>query len=99
MTQSGTVQTRRSNDAGMGTLSRDGFEPALLDLAGDLLGAGKTPVIVCGMAGSRQGWAEAKYVAAPCTPPGIDRATHVPTSDPRLSVHILPGIKQTTRPT
>jgi 2-dehydro-3-deoxygalactonokinase len=95
MTQSGTVQTRRSNDAGMGTLSRDGFEPALLDLAGDLLGTGKTPVIVCGMAGSRQGWAEAKYVAAPCTPPGIDSATHVPTSDPRLSVHILPGVKQT----
>jgi 2-dehydro-3-deoxygalactonokinase len=95
MTQGGTVQTRRSNDAGMGTLSRDGFEPALLDLAGDLFGAGKTRVIVCGMAGSRQGWAEAKYVAAPCTPPGIDRATHVPTSDPRLSVHILPGVKQT----
>jgi 2-dehydro-3-deoxygalactonokinase len=80
----------------MGTLSRDGFEPALLDLAGDLLGAGKTPVIVCGMAGSRQGWAEAKYVATPCTPPGIDRATHVPTNDPRLSVHILPGVKQTS---
>jgi 2-dehydro-3-deoxygalactonokinase len=95
MTQGGTVQTRRSNDAGMGTLSRDGFEPALLDLAGDLLGTGKTPVIVCGMAGSRQGWAEAKYVATPCTPPGIDRATHVPTSDSRLSVHILPGVKQT----
>ncbi|MBO6882464.1 MAG: 2-dehydro-3-deoxygalactonokinase [Marivita sp.] len=95
MTQGGTLQTRRSNDAGMGTLSRDGFEPALLDLAGDLLGAGKTPVIVCGMAGSRQGWAEAKYVPTPCTPPGIDRATYVPTSDPRLSVHILPGVKQT----
>lgn len=95
MTQGGAVQTRRSNDAGMGTLSRDGFEPALLDLAGDLLGTGKTPVIVCGMAGSRQGWAEAKYVAAPCTPPGIDRASHVPTSDPRLSVYILPGVKQT----
>lgn len=95
MTQGGTVQTRRVSDAGMGTLGRDGFEPALLDLAGDLLDTGKTPVVVCGMAGSRQGWAEAKYVATPCTPPGIDRATRVPTSDPRLSVHILPGVKQT----
>ena len=95
MTQGGTVQTRRVSDAGMGTLGRDGFEPALLDLAGDLLDTGKTPVVVCGMAGSRQGWAEAKYVPTPCTPPGIDRATHVPIRDPRLSVHILPGVKQT----
>ncbi|MEN8656767.1 2-dehydro-3-deoxygalactonokinase [Marivita sp.] len=95
MAQNGTVQTRRANDAGMSTLPRDGFEPALLDLAGDLLGVGLTPVVVCGMAGSRQGWAEAKYVATPCAPPGIDRATYVPTRDPRLSVHILPGVKQT----
>jgi 2-dehydro-3-deoxygalactonokinase len=94
MSKGGTVQARKTGDAGMGSLTRDGFEPALLDLAGDMLGAGKTPVIVCGMAGSRQGWAEADYVATPCTPPGIDRATLVSTNDPRLSVHILPGVKQ-----
>lgn len=96
MSRTGTVKARRASDAGMGSLSRDGFEPALLDLASDLLGSNQTPVIVCGMAGSRQGWAEAKYVATPCAPPGIDRATHVPTNDPRLAVHILPGVKQTT---
>ena len=95
MSKGGTVEARKTSDAGMGRLARDGFEPALLDLAGDMLGAGNTPIIVCGMAGSRQGWAEAKYVATPCAPPGIDRATRVSTNDPRLSVHILPGVKQT----
>ena len=95
MGHNGTVQLRRSNDAGMGSLSQDQFEPALIDLTGDVLGRGTTPVIVCGMAGSRQGWAEAKYVASPCSPPGIETATKALTNDPRLSVYILPGVKQT----
>jgi 2-dehydro-3-deoxygalactonokinase len=94
MGHNGTVQLRRSNDAGMGSLSQDQFEPALIDLMGDVLGRGTTPVIVCGMAGSRQGWAEAKYVASPCSPPGIETATKASTNDPRLSVYILPGVKQ-----
>jgi len=96
MSRAGAVKFRKTSDAGMGTLTRDGFEPALLDLVGDTLGTGTSPVIVCGMAGSRQGWAEAKYMAAPCAPPGIDRATYVPTRNARLSIHILPGVKQTS---
>lgn len=96
MSRAGAVKFRKTSDAGMGTLTRDGFEPALLDLVGDTLGTGTSPVVVCGMAGSRQGWAEAKYVATPCAAPGIDRATLVPTQDARLSVHILPGVKQTS---
>jgi 2-dehydro-3-deoxygalactonokinase len=80
----------------MDTLTRDGYEPALLSLIGDALGAGTTPVIVCGMAGSRQGWAEAKYATVPCSPPTVRSATKVTTLDPRLSVLILPGVKQTT---
>jgi len=94
MSQSGVVQFRKDSDAGMGRLSRDGFEPALLDLIGDQLGGDTTPVMVCGMAGSRQGWAEAAYKSVPCVPPSIEAATRVTTSDTRLSVHILPGVKQ-----
>lgn len=91
----GTVIAARHGDQGMGGLARDGFEPALLALVGDALPPrGSVPVICCGMLGSRQGWAEAPYAAVPCVPPGIDRATRVATEDPRLDVHILPGIKQ-----
>jgi 2-dehydro-3-deoxygalactonokinase len=95
MAADGTVIAACHGDKGMGGLARDGFEPALLDLLGDVLPAsGPVPVICCGMLGSRQGWAEAPYAAVPCAPPSIDRATRVATRDPRLDVFILPGIKQ-----
>lgn len=93
--QTGRTLAHRHSGNGMGTLERAGFEPALLELTGDLLTAGTTtPVIICGMAGSRQGWAEAPYVAAPCTPPSLADATGVTTRDPRIDVRILPGVKQ-----
>ena len=94
MADDGSVLARKNSDEGMGGLARDQFEPALLRLIGEDLGAGKTPVIVCGMAGSRQGWAEAKYTAVPCPPPTSSSATRVETADARLSVHILPGVRQ-----
>ncbi len=79
---------------GMGTLAPEGFEPALLALVGPWLADGAViPVVACGMVGSRQGWVEAPYRAVPCTPlgPGAVRA---PTRDPRLAVHVIPGLKQ-----
>jgi len=99
--QDGTGQPpiHRQSDKGMGKLARQDFEPALLEQIADLLPADrKTPVIVCGMAGSRQGWAEAPYKTAPCTPPSLEDATHVETADTRIDVRILPGIKQMTPP-
>ncbi|MFD1342171.1 2-dehydro-3-deoxygalactonokinase [Litorisediminicola beolgyonensis] len=95
MREDGTPIAARTGDRGMNSLTRDGFEPALLELVSDdLPSTGPVPVIVCGMAGSRQGWAEAPYRAVPCPPPGLAEATAVQTADPRLSVRILPGIKQ-----
>ncbi|MFN4153923.1 MAG: 2-dehydro-3-deoxygalactonokinase [Paracoccaceae bacterium] len=84
-----------ASDDGMGRLARDQFEPALLALIAPWLGAGVVPVIVCGMAGSRQGWFEAPYRVVPCTP--LDRAglVRVPVVDARIAVHIAPGLKQT----
>jgi 2-dehydro-3-deoxygalactonokinase len=79
----------------MGSLAPSGFEPALLDLLGDAMPrTGRLTVICCGMAGSRQGWAEARYVSVPCKPPSAELATRAPTSDPRLDVHLLPGLRQ-----
>jgi 2-dehydro-3-deoxygalactonokinase len=99
MGSDGAVLDQRRSDRGMGHLSRDQFEPALLALVGDALPDGGTvPVIVCGMAGSRQGWAEAPYATVPCAPPSIGAAVAVTTADPRLSVFIVPGIKQVSPP-
>lgn len=91
----GTVHWQATSECGMGGLERDGFEPALLALIADRLPTGRvTPVIICGMAGSRQGWAEAPYATTPCAPPDLSLAKSAPVSDPRISVQILPGIRQ-----
>jgi 2-dehydro-3-deoxygalactonokinase len=95
----GRTLAHRQSDKGMGKLARPDFEPALLDLVSDLLPAGcRVPVIICGMAGARQGWAEAPYMTTPCAPPSAEDATRVETSDSRLDVRILPGIKQMSPP-
>ena len=95
MTADGQALQRIDSNKGMAGLRPDHFEPVLIDALRDHLEPGVTlPVVICGMAGSRQGWAEARYVSVPCKPPGIDQATHVPTRDARIDVHILPGIKQ-----
>ncbi|WP_282093846.1 2-dehydro-3-deoxygalactonokinase [Epibacterium ulvae] len=91
----GSVLARKTSDKGMGRISPDAYEGVLLELIGDALPTeGKLDVVICGMAGSRQGWSEAPYAATPCPPPSIDMATHVTTQDARLNVHILPGVKQ-----
>lgn len=86
-----------ASDKGMGHLERAEFEPALLELIDPWLGTNPVNVIICGMAGSRQGWVEAPYAAVPCQP--ISAATATPeVRDQRLRVHILPGLKQAAPP-
>ncbi len=91
----GDVLDRRSSDKGAARLDRDAFERSFLDLVGDALPeSGSVPVLICGSAGARQGWAEAPYRAVPCAPPGPAQATRALTLDPRLDVRILPGLSQ-----
>ncbi|MEJ8561352.1 2-dehydro-3-deoxygalactonokinase [Yoonia sp. GPGPB17] len=96
MSASGTVLAEATSDQGMGKLTRDGFEPALLDVIADWI-QGPTTVIACGMVGSRQGWVEAPYATVPSgtLPEGLVQA---PTTHPALTVHVIPGIKQTNPP-
>jgi 2-dehydro-3-deoxygalactonokinase len=94
MAADGSVSAEADCVAGASTLTTDGFEPALLALVEPWLHADtRTDVIVCGMAGARGAWVEAAYAAVPCapTPAAFARA---PTTDPRLSVRILPGLRQ-----
>lgn len=86
-----------SSDRGMGVLQKHEFEPALLDLISPWIGSGRMDVVVCGMAGSRQGWKEAPYATVPCAPCGL-RTAIPPVSHPLLSVHILPGLQQLSPP-
>ena len=95
MGASGVLAHAESED-GMGRLARDAFEPALLALIAPWLGVGVTPVLACGMVGSRQGWFEAPYRAVPCRP--LDAGVSVPVRDGRISLRIAPGLKQANPP-
>lgn len=84
-----------SSAEGMGRLSPDAFEPALLRLVAPwLLPGRRTQVIACGMVGSRQGWREAPYRPVPCAPVDPESLIPVPAQDPRLDVWLVPGLRQ-----
>lgn len=86
-----------TSDKGMGSLTKSDFEPALIALIDPWLGAAKTPVFACGMVGARQGWVEAPYATVPCGP-YTNTFAKPKTSDPRIDVHVIPGLKQTNTP-
>lgn len=88
------ILAEASSDDGMGRLQSSEFEAALLRLIAPWLGDCPTPVIACGMVGSRQGWHEAPYRTVPCTPVDPAGLVSVPTNDPRIQVRIAPGLKQ-----
>lgn len=94
MTGDGPI-AHAANDCGTGGLRADQFGPALVALVGDWLADGRCiPAYACGMLGSRQGWVEAPYRTVPCTPLG-DGLVVAPHGDPRVQVHVVPGLKQT----
>jgi len=89
----GAVLGKAESADGMGGLRPAEFEPALLRLVESWLGTGTTPVIACGMVGAKQGWAEAPYRPVPCKP-GAATPIAPNVTDPRIALHILPGISQ-----
>jgi 2-dehydro-3-deoxygalactonokinase len=91
----GDISFSSSSEKGMGKISRADY-PGVLD---ELLGANTLParadVLICGMAGARQGWMEAPYVDTPATLTGLHSAGVVPPLEhSRLSARILPGVCQ-----
>lgn len=98
MDEGDRVIAHRSSSRGMASLAAGDFEGAFLELAGAFLGDAPITVMCCGMVGSRQGWAEAAYQRVPCAPPNGQGSSRAPARDPRLRVHILPGVKQDSPP-
>lgn len=88
------VRAEVMSDEGMGRLTSAEFEPALIRLIEPWLGPDVTPVLACGMVGSRQGWQEAPYRSVPCAPLEPGQLVPVPVRDGRIRVEIAPGLKQ-----
>jgi 2-dehydro-3-deoxygalactonokinase len=91
--RSGDILGERRSQEGMMAAGKLGF-PAVLQSHLDAVGAANgLPVIVCGMAGARQGWVEAGYVDTPAPLASIlKHAVAVPGQD--RDIRILPGIAQ-----
>ncbi|WP_417249632.1 2-dehydro-3-deoxygalactonokinase [Celeribacter sp.] len=95
MSEAGEALAEIRSDQGMGRLERNEFEPTLMTLIADWLDTRATPIriVVCGMAGAAQGWADAGYAAVPCKPETA-ATTPVATASPRIDVRILGGVSQ-----
>lgn len=93
MAADGTVLAERRSGEGMTTANVNGFSD-ILEQHLAAVGAPETlPVIICGMAGARQGWVEAGYADTPALLSAItDAAVTVPGQ--RRDIRILPGLAQ-----
>jgi 2-dehydro-3-deoxygalactonokinase len=80
------------SDKGMGRIARADYPGVLGGLIGDNAAAG-TSVIVCGMAGARQGWLEAPYLETPADLRALARGAVRPEGT-AYSASILPGVCQ-----
>ena len=69
-----------------------GFAPVLRDHLARLRAPQGTPVLICGMAGARQGWIEAPYIKTPTRLDALHESAVRAAADG--DVRILPGIAQ-----
>lgn len=96
MAEDGTVLGERRSAEGLAALRREAF-PGVLETHLNALGApAGLPAIVCGMAGSRQGWVEARYLDVPARLEDVVSSAVEPPDAPRRAM-ILPGIAQPAR--
>lgn len=93
----GSVALERHSDKGMGKLTREEFPAALSEVLVGVTAtrSGPLDVLICGMAGARQGWLEAPYLEAPADLRGLLAGAVTPDMpDGRFAPAILPGVCQ-----
>ncbi|WP_315755382.1 MULTISPECIES: 2-dehydro-3-deoxygalactonokinase [unclassified Bradyrhizobium] len=92
MAGDGTELAESRGGEGMLHCATSGFAPVLRDHLAKLGAPADVPVLICGMAGARQGWVEAPYLH---TPTRLDALYAGAISvDADLDVRILPGLAQ-----
>ncbi|CCV04080.1 2-oxo-3-deoxygalactonate kinase [Mesorhizobium metallidurans STM 2683] len=89
----GTVLAERRGDDGLITAREKGFSTVLEGHLAAMGAPASLPVIICGMAGSRQGWLEASYVTVPA-PIGAILAGAARIEGQRRDIRIVPGLAQ-----
>jgi 2-dehydro-3-deoxygalactonokinase len=89
----GNVVAERRGDDGMTSAREKGFSTVLEDHLAALGAPDTLPVVICGMAGARQGWLEAPYVDVPATLAEVLRGA-ARVDDARRDIRIVPGMAQ-----
>ncbi|MBC7601771.1 MAG: 2-dehydro-3-deoxygalactonokinase, partial [Ramlibacter sp.] len=87
--RAGDATEERAAPNGILSVAPGGFPAALADVCGDWLRSRDALVLVCGMAGSQQGWMEAPY--CPCPAGFADIASHLKWVEPGR-IAIVPGM-------
>jgi 2-dehydro-3-deoxygalactonokinase len=93
MDKAGGVLGERRSGEGMTAAAKTGFAAVLQSHLDALDVAPSVPVVICGMAGARQGWVEAGYVDAPARLSDILKGA-VAINGQARDIRILPGIAQ-----
>lgn len=89
----GNVVAERRSDEGLLSAQPDRFGEILERQLGEMGASASLPVIICGMAGSRQGWVEAPYATVPVSLADIfGAAVSVPWT--KRDIRIVPGLAQ-----
>lgn len=92
MAADGHVLADTRGPEGMLHCASSGFAPVLAEHVARLGATQHLPVLICGMAGAKQGWVEAPYLHTPTRLDALhDGAQRVPAAG---DVRILPGIAQ-----
>ncbi|MEW9616383.1 2-dehydro-3-deoxygalactonokinase [Shinella sp. S4-D37] len=89
----GVVLAERRSGEGMTTAARTGFAEVLQSHLAAVSAPAGLPVLVCGMAGARQGWVEAGYLDTPAALADIPAAA-VRVPGLPADIRILPGLAQ-----
>ena len=89
----GTVLAERRGEEGMLTAQSQGFASILHRHLAETAAPEGLPVVICGMAGSRQGWIEVPYAQAPAALDAI-LAGAVQVPGEARTIRIVPGVAQ-----
>ena len=93
MARDGRVLAERRSGEGMTSAAKTGFSAVLSSHLAAVEAPDTLPVIVCGMAGARQGWVEAGYIDVP-TPLASILTAAVRVPGESRDIRILPGLAQ-----
>jgi 2-dehydro-3-deoxygalactonokinase len=89
----GSVIAERRSGEGMTTAARTGFPEVLASHLSAVSAPAGLPVLICGMAGAKQGWVEAGYLDTPAALAAIPAAA-VRIPGVEADIRILPGLAQ-----